>query len=85
MQAGDARLEAADAGLDERQQARVLERCQAILRDVAALESGAAAEREEAAGALVVTASVVFGRLHVLPIVTELMDARPSAQPRIIG
>lgn len=62
---------------------RHLERCQAILRDVAALESGAAVEREEAAGPLVVTASIVFGRLHVLPIVTELLRRHRGVDVRL--
>ena len=62
---------------------RHLERCQLILRDVAALESGAAAEREDAAGALVVTASVVFGRLHVVPIVTELLRRHRGVDVRL--
>lgn len=62
---------------------RHLESCRAILRDVAALESGAAAEREEAAGSLVVTASVVFGRLHVVPIVTELLQRHRAVDVRL--
>lgn len=62
---------------------RHLERARAILRDVAALESGAAAEREEAAGALVVTASVVFGRLHVVPIVTEFLRRHGDVDVRL--
>ena len=57
---------------------RYLGPCQAVLRDVAALESSAETERREALGLLVVTASVVFGRLHVLPIVADFRVARVS-------
>lgn len=62
---------------------RHLDRCRGILRDVAALESGAAAERERAAGTLVVTASVVFGRLYVVPIVTEFLRRHPDVDVRL--
>ncbi|MBY0278052.1 LysR family transcriptional regulator, partial [Candidatus Binatia bacterium] len=62
---------------------RQLARCQSILREVAALESGAGAERAEAAGTLVVTASVVFGRLHVVPIVAELLRRHPGIDIRL--
>lgn len=62
---------------------RHLEPCRQILRDVAALESDAAAEREEATGPLVVTASVVFGRLHVVPIVTELLERQRGIAVRL--
>lgn len=62
---------------------RHVERCQSILRDVAALEQGAGAEGAAAAGPLVVTASVVFGRLHVVPIVTELLRRHPAIDVRL--
>lgn len=62
---------------------RQLARCQSILRDVVALESGAGVERAEAAGPLGVTASVVFGRLHVVPIVAELLRRHPGIDVRL--
>jgi DNA-binding transcriptional LysR family regulator len=62
---------------------RHLEPCQAILRDVSALESGAVESREEPTGPLVVTASVVFGRLYVLPIVTELLARHRGVDVRL--
>jgi DNA-binding transcriptional LysR family regulator len=58
--------------------------CQAVLRDVAALESRAASEQREALGSLVVTASVVFGRLHVLPIVAEFLRHHASVDVRLV-
>jgi DNA-binding transcriptional LysR family regulator len=55
-----------------------LERARQILSDVAALESTAAAERVEPSGHLTVAASVVFGRLHVQPLVTEFLRRHPG-------
>lgn len=63
---------------------RQLERCRAILDGVAALEADAASEREEAHGPLVVTASVVFGRLHVLPLVVDFLRRHPAVDVRLV-
>lgn len=63
---------------------RHLEPCQAILRDVAALESAAGKERQEALGPLAVTASVVFGRLYVLPIVTDFLRRHPAVDVHLL-
>lgn len=57
--------------------------CQALLRDLAALESSAATERREALGTLTVTASVVFGRLHVVPIVLDFLNRYASVDVRL--
>ena len=63
---------------------RHLEPCRAVLRDVAALESSAATESREALGSLVVTAPVVFGRLHVLPVVADFLRRHPSVEVRLV-
>jgi len=63
---------------------RYLAPCEAVLRDVAALESSAQTEREEVVGSLVVTASVVFGRLHVAPLVTEFLRRHASVDARMV-
>jgi len=63
---------------------RYLGPCRDVLREVAALESNAATERREALGSLVVTASVVFGRLHVLPIVAEYLQRHASVDVRMV-
>lgn len=63
---------------------RYLGPCQAVLRDLAALESSAAREREAAQGSLSITASVVFGRLHVAPIVVEFLKRHPSVDVRMV-
>jgi len=63
---------------------RYLEPCRAVLRDVTALESSAKAERYEALGALAVTAPVLFGRLHVLPVVVDFLRRHPSVDVRLM-
>lgn len=63
---------------------RHLEPCRAVLRSMAAIESSAAAERREALGSLVVTAPVVFGRLHVLPVVADFLRRHPSVDVRMV-
>lgn len=63
---------------------RHLESCRAVLRDLAAIEASAAAERQEVLGPLVVTAPVVFGRLHVLPVVADFLRRHPSVDVRMV-
>ena len=63
---------------------RYLGPCQEVLRTVAALESSAATERRAVLGSLVVTASVVFGRLHVLPIVADFLQRYASVDVRMV-
>jgi DNA-binding transcriptional LysR family regulator len=60
-----------------------LERARQILAEVAALESTAAAERVEPSGRLTVAASVVFGRLHVQPLVTEFLRRHPAVDVQL--
>jgi DNA-binding transcriptional LysR family regulator len=50
-----------------------LESCQQILRDVDTAERRARGEHAEPHGSLKIAAPVVFGRLHVLPIVGRLL------------
>lgn len=60
-----------------------LERCR---RAIAELDEAAQAIRGESAvphGTLVVTAPVMFGRLHILPAVTRLLRAHPELDVRL--
>ena len=50
-----------------------LESCQQILQDVDSAERTARGENAEPRGTLKVAAPVVFGRLHVLPIVNRVL------------
>jgi DNA-binding transcriptional LysR family regulator len=50
----------------------------AILEQLDEAERSAAGEYTEPKGDLVVTAPIMFGRLHVLPVVTRFLDAYPE-------
>jgi DNA-binding transcriptional LysR family regulator len=56
----------------------------AILEDLAAAERNAAGEYAEPTGQLVIATPVVFGRLHVLPVVTEFLAAFPKIDIRLL-
>ena len=49
--------------------------CRCILQDVGEAERAAAGEYSAPRGDLIITAPIVFGRLHVLPIVTEFLGS----------
>lgn len=49
-----------------------------ILEDVANAERAAAGEYAAPRGELILTAPVMFGRLHVLPVVTDFLKAYPD-------
>lgn len=58
--------------------AQYLERCRVVLAE---LEDAALALRGDGAtpgGMLVITAPVTFGRLHILPVATQLLQAHPA-------
>jgi DNA-binding transcriptional LysR family regulator len=50
----------------------------AILEQLTEAERAASGEYTEPKGDLVVTAPIMFGRLHVLPVVTHFLDAYPD-------
>ncbi|WP_242346356.1 LysR substrate-binding domain-containing protein [Anaeromyxobacter terrae] len=64
--------------------ARSLEAARRALAWFEELEGVAAAGRQEPRGRLGVTASVVFGRLHVLPIVQAFLRDHPSANVELL-
>ncbi|MBE9607608.1 LysR family transcriptional regulator [Acetobacteraceae bacterium H6797] len=55
-----------------------------ILEEVEEAERLAAGEFEAPRGELVLTAPVLFGRLHLLPIVTEFLAAYPAINIRLL-
>ncbi len=57
--------------------------CKRILEDVQEAEHLAAGEYTTPKGELIVTAPIVFGRLHVLPLVTEFLTAYPQIDLRL--
>ena len=61
---------------------RYLDDCRRILSDIAEAESAAAGHYKAPSGTLAITASAMFGQIHVLPIVTEYLDAHPNMHAR---
>jgi len=55
-----------------------------ILEAVDAAERNAAGEFDMPRGELVVTAPVLFGRLHMLPVVTDFLAAYPEVDVRLV-
>jgi len=72
------RLALTEAGRD------YVQACKRILEDVAEAERAAAGEYRAPRGELVVTAPIVFGRLHVLPIVAEFLRLHGEINVRLI-
>ena len=70
-------LELTDAGES------YLAACKRILQDVDEAERVAAGEYSTPRGDLVITAPIVFGRLHVLPVVGEFLQAYPEVNVRL--
>jgi DNA-binding transcriptional LysR family regulator len=57
--------------------------CKRILEDIGEAERAAAGEYMAPRGDLTVTAPIVFGRLHVLPLVIEFLKAYPDIDIRV--
>lgn len=70
-------LSLTDAGRD------YLAACKRILEDVTEAERAAAGEFAEPRGELVISAPIVFGRLHVLPVINEFLGAYPEVDVRL--
>ncbi|NRP70833.1 HTH-type transcriptional regulator PgrR [Ensifer psoraleae] len=58
--------------------------CKRILEEVGDAERKAAGEQSAPKGELVVTAPIVFGRLHVLPIVSAFLSIYPDINVRML-
>ena len=58
--------------------------CKRILEDVGEAERAASGEYSAPKGELVITAPIVFGRLHVLPVVAEFLRTFPEIDIRIV-
>lgn len=61
-----------------------LHACKRILEDVTEAERAASGEFSKPQGELVISAPIVFGRLHVLPAVTAFLEAYPDVQVRLV-
>ena len=60
------------------------ERCKRVLADVDAAEAALSARRVAPQGKLRLTAPVVFGRLHVAPVVTAFIVRHPALQVEML-
>ena len=72
------RLDLTDAGRS------YLAACKRILDDVGEAERTAAGEYRMPRGSLTITAPIVFGRLHVLPVVTAFLVAYPEVDVTLV-
>ncbi|WP_407520754.1 LysR family transcriptional regulator [Methylobacterium oryzisoli] len=63
---------------------RYVEDCRRILADIVEAEAAAAGSYATPSGTLAITASVLFGQMHVLPIVTDYLDAYPTMAARTL-
>jgi DNA-binding transcriptional LysR family regulator len=61
-----------------------LDRCRAILEDLDDADRSLRGEDAEPRGSLTLTAPVVFGRMHVLPVAVGLMRAHPALDVRLL-
>lgn len=58
--------------------------CRRILEQVGEAERAASGEYAAPKGDLVITAPIVFGRLHVLPVLTEFLSLHPHIDARLV-
>jgi DNA-binding transcriptional LysR family regulator len=58
--------------------------CRRILDDVAEAERVAGGELFRPKGSLIITSPVVFGRLHVLPVIADFLKMYPDIRVRLI-
>jgi DNA-binding transcriptional LysR family regulator len=58
--------------------------CRRILEDIGEAERAAAGEYVAPRGDLIITAPIVFGRLHVVPVAIAFLDAYPDVDIRLV-
>lgn len=78
IQRSSRRITLTDAG------AAYIESCRRILDDISEAERAASGEYQAPRGELVITAPIVFGRLHVLPVVCEFLETYPEIVVRLV-
>ncbi len=72
------RLDLTEAGAD------YVASCKRILEDISDAERKASGEYVTPKGELVLTAPVVFGRLHVVPVIADFLAAYPDIDVRLV-
>lgn len=78
IQRSSRRIALTDAG------SAYIEACRRILDDIGEAERAASGEYQAPRGELVITAPIVFGRLHVLPVICEFLKAYPEIDIRLV-
>lgn len=63
---------------------RYVEDCRRILAAIEEAEAAAAGSYARPTGSITVTASVLFGQIYVLPIMTDFLDAYPEVTGRLL-
>ncbi|HVI91247.1 MAG TPA: LysR family transcriptional regulator, partial [Dongiaceae bacterium] len=63
---------------------RYLEDCRRILADIAEAEAAAGGAEATPTGTLVITASVLFGNMYVLPLLTDYLNLYPAMTVRAV-
>ena len=58
--------------------------CKRILEEVSEAERAASGEYSSPKGELIITAPIVFGRLHVLPVIAEFLKTYPDVDIRFM-
>ncbi|MGQ0522243.1 MAG: LysR family transcriptional regulator [Betaproteobacteria bacterium] len=61
-----------------------LERCRRVLAEVEEAEAALSAHQRQASGRLAITAPVLFGRLHVAPLVTEFLTRHRRVKAELL-
>lgn len=61
-----------------------LDSCRRLLEEIAEADRIASGQYNAPQGVLVLTAPVAFGRLHVLPVVTDFLKAHPQVDVRLV-
>jgi DNA-binding transcriptional LysR family regulator len=61
-----------------------LSTCREVLTTLEAAERGAQAEQEQPSGMITITAPLVFGQLHLRPILDAFLDANPAVRGRLL-
>jgi DNA-binding transcriptional LysR family regulator len=64
--------------------ARYLNQCRRVLAQIAELDAAATGLHQEPHGLLAITAPVIFGRMHVLPIVDKFLLYYPTVDARLL-
>lgn len=61
-----------------------LSTCREVLAALNAAERGAEEERQKPSGMLTITAPLMFGQLHVRPVLDAFLDANPAVRARLL-